>query len=611
MAFLTNIDVLDLLREPFYWKIYNADKENKKQEVWTLFEEYNILFKDQPGSKWHSKILESATFQMKESDEWRFLEFFLAWNPETLSDADWKEVKKEDKVLKSLGVKALNKSFEILKSSNPVINLAPLLKAYDIAISKYPKDNWLKREKAILLVKTGNKDQAIKIYKELIFELGGQAYIWHEFSKCVEDLSKDVAIGMLIKAITLQENEDFLGEIHLDLAQLLININLKQAALIELDKYRKNRDLNGWKFAEKYHVLFKKVDKTITETNANIDIYKEKIKIAEEFAYQEIAWTEVVLVEKWKNDKGKQKLSFTDGINIEFSISQNRFPGLHNIELGQVFSFKLHKSIITSEVSQDTFNLRRKALQYSYIPLLVQKTTKPAWSILAEINAVVDYVNGDKKIVHAITFENKEIFFQDDKLVYKINDFIKARVFRKKIKDEIRYELRDIIKIDKNLVLEEIPKRLAIVDSVNVEKGLFHFVINPNVHGVVRFEDTKLRPKEGEFISIRLLHKLDKKNNRLIYRSVEIVETNESTTELRKDIKGVLELKFKRNGRTLNFEDLSFAEDHQLPDFGFIQDFYVPKALLNRNEITSNCLVTGRALFNGSKWKVFEIIKVG
>ena len=47
--------VLDLLREPYFWKIYNSKKENKYSELWQLFSDYNSKFSKFPKSEWHSK----------------------------------------------------------------------------------------------------------------------------------------------------------------------------------------------------------------------------------------------------------------------------------------------------------------------------------------------------------------------------------------------------------------------------------------------------------------------------------------------------------------------------------------------------------------------------
>ena len=586
-------EVLDLIREPFYWLIYNAEKENHKDEIWKLFNDYNIFFKDQPGSEWHSKILNSADFIMKDNDEWRFLPFFQAWNPNNLRDNDWKEVKKDDKTFKSLGVKSLNKVFELIKSGHEVENLIPIINSYSIAIEKNRNDVWLKREKAILLVKTGQKKEALNIYKSLILEIGDQAYTWHEFSKCVEIDFPKIAIGMLSKAILLQHEEDYLGDIRLELANLLINNNSLNEASVELNLYKKHRELKGWKFPDQYLTLYQKIIDVQVAEKDNVAFYTANCKLAEEYAYQDIKWTELVLVEKWKKDNIKEKVKFIDGKSIEFSVSQNRFSILKKSEIGQIFDFKLHKKVIEKEIN--------------FIPLLIQKSNKPVWSILEETNAVIDYINSEKNTIHAITFDNNEVHFLDDAHIYKTGDFIKGHTFKKDIKGEIRYELRNISKIEKESVLENFPKTLAVVDGVNNEKKLFHFIAHNRIQGIVRYEESPFIPNEGDFISLKLIHKRDHKTNKIIYRPIEILKTDEESNTLRKRITGELVLKFKRSGSTVDFKDLDFENDNLVPDFGFIGDYYVPKYLLEKYKISKDCYKVAMLVFSGDKWKVYDL----
>ncbi|SNB34109.1 tetratricopeptide repeat protein [Flavobacterium psychrophilum] len=224
IPFLSPVKIIELLREPYYWNIYTADKENRKEVVWKIFEEYNALFKNQKGSEIHSKILNSAMFSMRENEEWRFLNFFENWNPENFIESDWKEIVKEDKVYPPLAIKALKKAFEQIKLGNQFNDLTKLIIAYKTAIVKFPKDIWLKREYAILLAKNNESEEAIKIYKNLVLELGDQSYVWHEFALLFSDENLDLAIGMLSMAIKLQKDENFLGTTRLDLADKLIKL---------------------------------------------------------------------------------------------------------------------------------------------------------------------------------------------------------------------------------------------------------------------------------------------------------------------------------------------------------------------------------------------------
>lgn len=603
IPFLSPVQIIELLREPYYWNLFSADRENRKADLWNIFEEYNTLFKNQSGSAIHSKILNSAMFSMKENEEWRFLNFFENWNPENFIESDWKESVKEDKVYPPLAIKALKKAFEQIKLGNQFNDSTKIITAYKTALVKFPKDIWLKREYAILLAKNNESVEAIKIYKNLVLELGDQSYTWHEFALLFSEEELDLPIGMLSKAIKLQKDENFLGSTRLDLADKLIKKNKLEEALVELNKYQEYRIANNKNLSDKFNELKVLVKEVQTHKKDNLELYDEYIIVSENFAYQDISWTELVFIEKWKNDKNKEKLSFTDGHNMSLSINANRFSILKNIEVGQVVRFKLHNKLVEDKIKLHHF-------KQEYYPLLAEISDKPKWSCLEDTIAVVDYINVEKNIVHAISSDNKEVFFPMEKLSLNKGDFIRAKKLQKKVREEIRIDLKDITKVNKEDVVNNFISHLAVIDSINVDKQLFHYVVNNRIHGIIKFDETQMRPQEGDFIQIRLVHKLDKKQNRIIFKAIEINTTEETTATLRKDISGLLKLKFKQYGSTVDWEDLYEEDEENLkPSFGFIEDYYVPKEIIENSKIDRNCDVDAKVVFSGDKWKVYELKK--
>ena len=93
---ITRETILDFFREPFFWNIFNAHKENRFSDLWSLFDHYNANYAKYGQSKWHSETLNLAERFMKDNDEGRFLNFFKNWNPENLRTEDWKETKKDE-----------------------------------------------------------------------------------------------------------------------------------------------------------------------------------------------------------------------------------------------------------------------------------------------------------------------------------------------------------------------------------------------------------------------------------------------------------------------------------------------------------------------------------
>ncbi|MDP9076103.1 MAG: hypothetical protein M3O71_01665 [Bacteroidota bacterium] len=548
---------------------------------------------------------------MQETEEWRFLDFFKNWNPENLLDEDWKEVKKDDNTYKPLAIKCLKKAFDIIKTQNKEFNESWLLPIYAKAVKLFPNDEWLLRENALLLIKNNGLESAIEIYRKLILELGDKSYIWNEFSSCFAT-DKDLKIGMLAKAIQLEKNEDFLGDIHLELADALFDNGLVENCLVELNSYKRHREQKGWRLSELFNEISDKTKNQTTILKDNRCIYEKYIPIAEQYSYKEIEWTEAVLVDKWKNDEDKERISFTNGKTIDFSIGSRRFSLLKQSSIGNVYKFKLHKQEIKKEVeAKFTWMAKTTITEYKFIPLIVEKTDKSDWSILIDVYATIDYINVEKKVIHAITADNKEVFFSQGKTLLQVGDFIKAKLFTKRVKDEIRIELKDIKKIDKENVIDKFQGNIAIVDGVNEEKELFHFVINQNLQGIIKFTETKLRPKEGEFIKLSTVVKFDKKQNKQRIRVLSIEPTDESSQSLRKDIVGLLKLKFKVQGVTHEYEDLDIEDIEEAnrvkPDFGFISDYYVPRQLLESYKITKNCQVKATLVFTGDKWKINNI----
>ena len=590
--------ILDFFREAFFWNVFNAHRESRFSDLWSLFDQYNNQYSKYDQSKWHSEILNLSERFMKENEEWRFLNFFKNWNPENLRTDDWKETKKDEHTYKPLATKTIKKAFEVLKTQTSEQNLSWLIQPYETAIKLFPDDEWLLREKALLHFKNNELDLSIKIYKQLVLELATKHYVWQEFSNCIVS-DNSVKIGMLSKALSLEKNEDFLGDIHLDLASALIGDNLFENALIELESYKKHREIKGWKLSSIFDELHKKSSSVELTLKDNRELYKKYIPFAEDFAYADFEWTEVVLADKWKDKKGKERLTFTDGKTIEFVIGQNRFKVFKKSELGQVLKFKLYKQEIKKEVENSRFSFRKKFItEHKYIPLITDKSEKKHWDILEDTFAIIDYINKEKSIIHAITTENKEVFFPQIKNELKIGDFVTAKIYTKKVKDESRTELRQIQKIEKDSAISKFQTQIAIVDGVNEQKQLFHFVISSKLQGIVKFLETDLRPKEGDFIKLSFASKTSK-DRKLRLKVLDIELTEEINPNLRKDITGLLEMKYK---------NYNYEED--VPDFAFIGDFYVPQYLLEKHKIITDCKVNARAIYAGDKWKVTELEEI-
>ena len=610
---------VDFIRESTFWKLYHLFTDKQFQDLWNGFDAYLDNYPVESYKEFHSKILSLAVRAMVEDNQWRFYTFFKKWNPAYLGSADWQEEKGENgEAYKALALKAIKSAVDSALSINEADlgDTGWLISAIDAAIKHNPDDDWTVRDKAKLLIKSGKKEDAVKVYEDLVFKLGDKYYVWQEFSDCIDDTN--AKIGMLCKAISMEKNEDFIGNIRLSLAECLLNEGLKAEACHELELYKANYESKGWKVKARYEALQSKCE-GVTAVNDNKDLYQKYIPLAEEYAYSSIPVYELLIIDDWKDNDGKKHVKFTNNDNIEVVVNPKRFPSLRKYHKGQIWNVKLYEEKPAPKPVSTIrfFGIPNKVEPPKYIPLLISPSKKADWEILPEIVGIIDHVNKEKKVYHLISEDSKQIFEPFEQQTFQKGDFVKFKIFKKSVKDETRYFAQNITLCDKEEGLAHFPSRIIAVDGVNESKKLFHYVVGPGVlDGIIHFDQTEIRPDVGDCLKIKyyMREKKDSKNPNKQVKIREILSietTNEVNDKAIKNISGLLELKWKGG---YDYDDYYDDDEDEVEskvttaDFAFIGDYYVHRDLLLKYNITSDCHVTGRAIFTGDgKWKVFEL----
>ena len=415
-------EFVEMLREGSFWNLYNLITENKYNELWHQFDAYLSMYAKYESSAFHSKILSLAERSMKDANQYRFYEFFKAWNPEKLRDEDWAEERNEKgDTYKSLALKALKRAYDALSGLNADAagDFTWLIDAYAAAVSKYPADDWTIRTKAMLLHRAGRVLEASEIYKDLTLRLGDKYYVWSEFAECVTD--SNVQIGMLCKAIMMDRNEDFLGQIRLNLAEQLIKKGKKEAAAFEIKLHKDHYTAKGWTIKPRVYSLESACGQTSGLLKDNKDLYFEYIPYAEEYAYSEIPYTDLVFVDQWTNKEGKKLQKYVDGRRREIVINIRRFPQLKRAKFGQVWSFKLYKASPQKDV-----------------PLIIKRSQVADWSVLPTAIVAVNRVNVKKKLFHFVMGQQRPsgvIHYNQTRLRPMAGDMLSIRYYLRDKKD--------------------------------------------------------------------------------------------------------------------------------------------------------------------------------
>lgn len=597
-------DFIDMLREHFFWNLYHSTEGGTDSSTWELFEHYLDFFPESKASVWHSKVLSLAERVMKGNNAIRFYDFFRKWNPSKLRALDWQEEQGDNGVIyKPLAIRSLKKAHEALDMlpEEKIDDIQWLIDLYGTAIEKFPDDDWNIRSKALLHLRAGQLAKAMSIYKNLCLKMGDKYYIWSEFANCWKDNS--VKIALLCKAISLEKNEDYIGKVRLELARQLIEVRKYDNAAIELNLYKKHYTDMGWRIDAEVDSLIQQCSSNGSTLKDNEVLYAENIPIAEEYAYVDIPFTEVVLVDKWKNDDGKELMFFVDGNAIEFTTTRKRFPALCGSHKGQVWKFKIYKDETTKTIpSLYAWRPPTTETIVKYIPLIAVPSDKEDWLCLPVNYGYVQHVNEEKKVYHIYSTESILFYEHYDNQTFKKGDYLVFRQYKKKNKDGDKVVFCGIRKCDEFEALEHFKSRIVGVDEVNESKQLFHFVLGPKlISGLLHYNETELRPVVGDCIKIYYFvrEKDDKKNPGHQKKVIEVIKseaTKEINTDAIKTISGTLELHYKD----------SYGNSD--PDFAFIGDYYVHKNILRKYGIVSGCQVSAKAIYAGNnRWKVYEI----
>lgn len=436
---LPRTEVLDLLREPLFWQIWNLHKEGKKREMFDVFCMYNRMYASYGSSHWHSEVLRLAERYMDEQDQWRFVSFFRDWKYENLMDADWvEETDANGNMYRSLAVKAAKKCYEALKRTqkkDPEL-IMWLDSLYDVVIEHVKEDEWVLRQRAIIYTWCDRYDSAISVYRSLLLELSEKYYIWSELADCVQD--DNIKIGLFSKALLCERNEAFLGSIHLALSDLLIKNNQISEALCELNIYKRSHE----NVSSKYQTLIEQVDTSVAPSKNNRSLYTRYAVIAEEYAFSEIEAKEVTLIDRWEKE-GKTRCLLTNGADLSFQVNAKRFPFLMKAKLGSVFKVKCNEE------------KGERQAQPKYIPLCMHKMEVAPWSGFPLVFGYVEYLNEGKKVLHIISQDSKQIFcpFKERWGSISQGDFVSFREYSVVRKGERKAVVTHIEKVDKETAL--------------------------------------------------------------------------------------------------------------------------------------------------------------
>ena len=415
-----NISLIDSYRESVFWLAINANKENRLHDLWNILDDYVNNYSGYGSGKWHSDILGLAERTMVETQAWRFPSFLQRWGVQNFQREDWVRGVYNDKPTKSLLEKVLSKLVESIKDNKNPDEVRWMKPLFEKAATHYDKDIWALRNYARFLIKVGESDKAIGLYKDVLLSLNDQAYAWHELAKLLQASEPKLAISMLCMAVSKQPNEDFLGDIRLNLATLFINQQSLGEAKRELETYENHRKVKEWKVSQEFNKLMAGLSES-TALDYDRNYYRKNTELADSYIYKDIAWQDFLVFQAWtstKNDKSDEMIAMSNLQDIEIVTKKRRFKALRDTKINDVIKCKVY---------YDKAKERHTAV-------LVEKSDTAYKNIIGnamEAIAVIDGVNQNKELFHYHHSEaiNGNILFANSKIEPRVGKCIAIKYF--------------------------------------------------------------------------------------------------------------------------------------------------------------------------------------
>ena len=196
---------------------------------------------------------------------------------------------------------------------------------------KCPRNRFVGMYIAQLYYWLNDIEKAIAEYKKIL-RTAPEWFIWKHLGDICEDT--DVKISMYCKAMTMMGKDEYIGELRMNLASLLLEQN-KEHAAYEIEQYMKTYKENGWKISGDVYLLQSKVQGIVPSTQAK-QFYRNNIEKAEDFAYSDIPVEELTYNGIVTNHAGKEKASLVSKRKKIF-VRTSLTPQLRKANVGDVF----------------------------------------------------------------------------------------------------------------------------------------------------------------------------------------------------------------------------------------------------------------------------------
>ncbi len=338
-------EIPSYFEEPCGWTIYRYLKNNEgrlsSRDIRKALAFYLTFASCKPSTLHSCIMMQAANLEKKHENDFKFIEFCLMWKLESLRDEDFLSAKGTTDNGKSIEFQSLAENvatrlYKELKKRHTEEFVNELFPFFEIIKAKCPNNRFIGMYIAQLYYWQGNTERAIAEYKALL-RTTPEWFIWKHLGDICAD--KEVRISLYCKALTMMGKEEYIGELRLGLANLLLDSNKEQAAY-EIGQYMKTYTENGWKIIGDAYLLQNKLSGITPSTQAML-FYRSNIEKAEELAYSDVPVEELTYSGIVTNHAGKERVNLVNK-QKKIYVQSTVTPLLKKASVGDIFLVRVY-----------------------------------------------------------------------------------------------------------------------------------------------------------------------------------------------------------------------------------------------------------------------------
>ena len=332
--------------EPCGWTIYRYLKNNENKlsslEIRKALSFYLSFASCKPSTLHSCIMVQAANLEKKHENDFRFIEFCQMWNLNSFREEDFIAAKGTTESGKSIEFKSLAENvatrlYKELKSRHTEEFVDQLFPFFLTVKEKCPENRFIGMYIAQLYYWQNKKEKSIEEYKNIL-KTAPEWFVWKNLGDICEE--KDVRISLYCKAMTMIGKDEYVGDIRLSLANLLLETNKEQAAF-EIEQYMSTYKEKGWKIAGEVYMLQNRLN-GVTPSSQARKFYRDNMEEAENYVYSDTPVYELTYKGIVINNAGKEKASLVnkqENICIRTSLTSQ----LRKASVGEVFLVRVYQ----------------------------------------------------------------------------------------------------------------------------------------------------------------------------------------------------------------------------------------------------------------------------